>query len=333
MSKPIAVVFCPGRGSYGREELSFIAKHRRPGAVADALDEADAARSSGETITDLDAAKQFRPGVHLNGVNAAELIYFSTLLHLEQLRERYEIVAVAGNSMGWYTSLAASGALDPRKGWRLIRSMAELQLQIQGGQILTTTVTESWQPDLAAQQELGVALTATNAKGSDYFVAPSILLGGHQVIGGTDLGISELLKILPKRSIGGREFPFQLAGNGPFHTNLCQDTSKAAQDRLASLRLNPPEVHLIDGLGNIHTPWSASPARLLDYTTRRQVLETYNFTASVQTAIREFNPDVLLCAGPGQSLRAPVGHVVLSEQYRGLKTREALFESDLVRID
>jgi hypothetical protein len=91
MSKPIAVVFCPGRGSYGREELSFIAKHRRPGAVADALDEADAARSSGETITDLDAAKQFRPGVHLNGVNAAELIYFSTLLHLEQLRERYKV--------------------------------------------------------------------------------------------------------------------------------------------------------------------------------------------------------------------------------------------------
>ena len=37
MSKPIAVVFCPGRGAYGREELSFIAKHHRPGPIADAL--------------------------------------------------------------------------------------------------------------------------------------------------------------------------------------------------------------------------------------------------------------------------------------------------------
>jgi hypothetical protein len=53
----------------------------------------------------------------------------------------------------------------------------------------------------------------------------------------------------------------------------------------------------------------------------------------VWTAIREFQPDVLLCAAPGQSLRAPVGHVVLREGYRGLRTKEALFASDLVRTD
>lgn len=333
MSKPIAVAFCPGRGAYGREELSFIARHHRPGPVAEALAEADAARPEDATITRLDAAERFRPGVHLQGVNAAELIYFSTLLHLEHLRPRYDIVAVAGNSLGWYTSLAASGALDPARGWRLVRSMAELQLQVAGRQILTTCVGESWQPDPAAQEELEAALSATNARGADHFVALSIRLGGHRVIGGTDLGIAALLKTLEKRKIGDREFPFQLAGNGPFHTGLCVETSKAAQDRLASLLLDYPDVHLIDGLGNVHTPWSADPSALLDYTTTRQVLETFDFTASVRTAIREFNPDVLLCVGPGQSLRAPVGHVVLAEQYRGIETREALFESELVRID
>ncbi|MEE2887384.1 MAG: hypothetical protein VX951_08115 [Planctomycetota bacterium] len=333
MSKPIAVVFCPGRGAYGREELSFIARHHRPGPIADALAEADAARPEDLTITRLDSADQFRPGVHLQGVNAAELIYFSTLFHLDQLREHYDIVAVAGNSMGWYTSLAASGALDAQRGWRLIRSMAELQLEIDGGQVLTTCVDESWQPDLSARQELEAALVTTNAKGADHFVAHSIYLGGHRVIGGTDRGITALLEELSKRKIGDREFPFQLAGNGPFHTALCQDTAKAAQDRLASLQLDQPRVHLIDGLGNAHTPWSADPSGLLEYTTTRQVLEPFDFTASVRTALREFNPDVLLCVGPGQSLRAPVGHVVLSEQYRGIKTREALFESGLVRTD
>ena len=333
MSKPIAVVFCPGRGAYGREELSFIARHHRPGAVADALAKADAARPADATVTALDGAERFRPGVHLQGVNAAELIYFSTLFHLEALRERYDVVAVAGNSLGWYTSLAASGAIDPQRGWRLVRAMAELQMDIDGGQLLTTCVDESWQPDDRARADLEGAIETTNAEGPEFFVAPSIYLGGHQVIGGTDRGIAALLKALPKQKVGDREFPFQLAGNGPFHTSLCQDTAKAAQDKLANLMVDQPAVHLIDGLGNVHTPWSANPSGLVEYTTTRQVVEPFDFTACVRTALREFNPDVLVCAGPGQSLRAPVGHVVLSEGYRGLHTREKLFESGLVAID
>ena len=333
MSKPIAVVFCPGRGAYGRDELSFIARHHRPGAVAEALAKADAARPADATVSALDAAERFRPGVHLQGINAAELIYFSTLFHLEALRERYDIVAVAGNSLGWYTSLAASGALDPQGGWRLVRSMAELQMEVGGGQLLTTCVDEDWQPDDRARQELADAIKATNAEGPECFVAPSIHLGGHQVIGGTDLGVAGLLGRLSKRKIGDREFPFQLAGNGPFHTALCEDTAKAAQDKLASLMLDQPAAHLIDGFGTVHTPWSANPAGLLTYTTTRQVVEPFDFTACVRTALREFNPDVLLCAGPGQSLRAPVGHVLLSEGYRGIRTRDQLFESGLVAID
>ncbi len=333
MSKPIAVLFCPGRGAYDRTSLSFIAEHQAPGPVADALAAADAARPEDSTITRLDAAEKFRPGLHLQGVNAAELIYFSTMFHLQQLHRRYDIVAVAGNSLGWYTALAASGALDASRGWRLVRSMAELQLQIDGGQLLTTTVDEEWRPDPAAAAELAAAIESTNALGTDHFVALSIDLGGHAVIGGTDLGIAALLKALPKRKVGDREFPFQLAGNGPFHTALCGDTARAAQDRLASLRPQQPTIHLIDGLGNVHTPWSANPTALLEYTVTRQVLEPFRFTAAVRTAIREFNPEVLLCAGPGQSLRAPVGHVVLAEGYRGITSRQELFASDLVRID
>ena len=67
------------------------------------------------------------------------------------------------------------------------------------------------------------------------------------------------------------------------------------------------------------------------YTATIQVTETYDFTASVRTAIREFNPGVLLCAGPGESLRAPVGHVVIAEGYHGIRDRGSLFASDTVR--
>jgi len=77
-------------------------------------------------------------------------------------------------------------------------------------------------------------------------------------------------------------------------------------------------------------PITADPRELLRYTLREQVLETYDFTAAVRTALREFNPDVLLCAGPGTSLRAPVGHVVLREGWRGLRDKAALFSSGVI---
>jgi [acyl-carrier-protein] S-malonyltransferase len=330
VTNPTAVLFCPGRGSYGREELGFLRRERRPGPVADALARADAERAAGDTITEIDGAERFRPGTHLKGVNAAELIYFGTMFHVEQLRERYDLVAVAGNSMGWYTALAAGGAVDPTEGWRLVRSMALLQGEVQGGQVLTTTIDEEWRPDPTAREELTRAIDAVNARGDGHFVSPSIHLGGHEVVGGSSAGIAALLEILDKRKVGDREFPFQLAGTGPFHTSLCENTAGLARDQLADLRIGMPTTHLIDGRGDIHSPWSASPSALHDYTLTTQVTTTFDFTSTVRTAIREFNPDILLCAGPGTSLRAPVGHVALTETYRSLTSRPQLFDSNLI---
>lgn len=324
MSRPRAVLLCPGRGSYGRQELGFLKDHLRPGPVAEALQAADAQRPEGQGLLQLDAAERFRPGQHLQGVNAAELIYFGSMLHIEELRQRYEILAVGGNSLGWYTALAAAGALSPEEGQRLVRGMAELQLEAAGAQLLTTLVDEDWRPDPEAEAELAAAVSATRELGADHFVADSIRLGGHRVLGGTGSGIQQLQKHLQKRRLGDREFPFVLAGNGPFHTSLCQPIADSARARLAGLRIRRPELHLIDGLGQVHSPWSAHPQELLAYTLGQQVTETFDFSATVRTAIREFCPDLLLCAGPGTSLRAPVGHVVLAEGYRGVQSRADL---------
>jgi acyl transferase domain-containing protein len=332
VSLPTAVLFCPGRGSYGRDELGFIGRTLQPGPVADALAEADAWRRSQQrpAIAELDALDKFRPGVHLAGENAAELIYMGTMAHVERLRAKYRIVAVAGNSLGWYTALPASGALTAAQGWRLVATMASLQQQIAGGQILTTTVGDDWLPDSRLQAGVTAALARTNDRGEPYFCARSIRLGGHEVLAGTEAAVTELLAALPKVKVGDREFPFRLAGHGPFHTALCADTSAQASELLADLPLQPPQCHLIDGFGNVHSPWSADPQQLLHYTTREQVLETYDFSAAVRTAMREFNPDVLLCAGPGSSLRAPIGHLVLAEGWRSLRDKAALFASGAI---
>ncbi|MGE3171742.1 MAG: ACP S-malonyltransferase [Planctomycetota bacterium] len=329
------MLLCPGRGSYGKAELGSLARALRPGPVADALDQSDAFRRQQQrpTVRELDAAAQFRPGLHLDGENAAELIYFASLAHLEQLRARYRIVAVAGNSLGWYTALPASGALDPTSGWRLVATMAALQKQVVGGQVLTTTVGEDWLPDPGLQAAVDETLRSIAARGHDHLVARSIRLGGHEVLAGTEAGVQALLAELPQVKVGERTFPFRLAGHGPFHTVLCGSTSLRAREELSELPIGMPECHLIDGFGTVHTPWSADPAALLRYTLREQVVETFDFSAAVRTAMREFNPDALLCCGPGTSLRAPVGHVVLREGWRGLRTREALFASDAIRVD
>ena len=63
-----------------------------------------------------------------------------------------------------------------------------------------------------------------------------------------------------------------------------------------------------------------------------KTLETFDFTACVRTAMREFQPDILLCAGPGSSQRAPVGHCVVQEGWRGIRTKQALFDADVVAL-
>ncbi|MBK8980487.1 MAG: ACP S-malonyltransferase [Planctomycetes bacterium] len=335
MSRPTAVLLCPGRGSYGREELGSLAKRLRPGAVWDAVAHADALRQQAgrPTLTALDSAEAFRPGLHLDGENAAELIYFATLAHVEDLRDRFDVLAVVGNSLGWYTALVAAGALPPSDGAELVRTMARLQRLARGGQVLTTVVDGDWRRDAELEGELDVALRQLGEHGPDFLVARSIRLGGHEVLGGTDAGLAMLLELLPRVETEARTFPFRLAGNGPFHTPLCDGVAAAASAELGALPIDVPEVHLVDGRGELHTPWSADPAVLRSYTLDTQVRTTFDFTAAVRTAIREIQPEVLLCAGPGASLRAPVGHVVIAERWRGIESRDALFASGVVRVD
>lgn len=332
MTKPTAVLFCPGRGSYGKDELGWIGRTLRPGPVSDALDACDAWRRSQSrpTLREIDGAEKFRPGLHLDGDNAAELIYFGTMSQLEALHERFTIVAVAGNSLGWYTALPASGALDPTNGWRLVATMASLQKQVAGGQVLTTIVDDQWRTEPRLQVAVMAVLDALRDRGEATYCDHSIRLGGHEVLAGTEAAITELLTHLPKVKVGDRDFPFRLAGHGPFHTRLCQPVSDQALQLLADLPVREPACHLIDGFGNVHSPWSADPRELLQYTLTRQVLETFDFSACVRTAMREFQPDVLLCAGPGNSLRAPVGHCVLREGWRGVHDKQGLFAANLV---
>src|SRR5688572_27451897 len=107
------VVVCPGRGSYTKETLGYLKQFGA--SIGDFLTDIDARRRTvGEpTISELDGADVFKPQLHTKGEHASPLIYACSYADFMAIdRERYEIVAVTGNSMGWYLTLAFGGSLD-----------------------------------------------------------------------------------------------------------------------------------------------------------------------------------------------------------------------------
>jgi len=124
-NKKTAIVVAPGRGTYGKGELGSIA--RLHGArFADLIADFDAQRRArGQpTVSELDGADRFSVATHMRGAVAAPLIYAATLLDWLSIdRERYDVVAALGNSMGWYSALAIGGAVSVADGFRIANAM------------------------------------------------------------------------------------------------------------------------------------------------------------------------------------------------------------------
>ena len=111
--KKTAVVLCPGRGTYQKTELgSLAAYYQNP-----LLGQIDGVRQALglATVSELDQAERYLHALHQLPSNNAALIYAAGLLQFQGIdRDEYDIVAVSGNSMGWYTTLSCAGVLGCR---------------------------------------------------------------------------------------------------------------------------------------------------------------------------------------------------------------------------
>src|SRR5207253_6436866 len=99
------------------------------------------------TISELDGADRFSPALHTRGDIASPLIFTASYADFLAIdRDRFDIVAATGNSMGWYSTLAVAGAVDFEHGFSIIDAMGEnSQAGEPGGQVLITLVDENWQ--------------------------------------------------------------------------------------------------------------------------------------------------------------------------------------------
>ncbi|MEO1252468.1 MAG: ACP S-malonyltransferase [Pseudomonadota bacterium] len=315
--KRSAVVIFPGRGTYAKDELGYLSRFHAD--KADFIAGVDQWRQDNGRVrvSELDAAETYAASRHATSLNASALIYTCALADYASINANaFEIAAVCGNSLGWYLTLAAAGALDPAGAVRLVDTMGALMEEKGvGGQLIYPFVAENWRASAANTKAISNALHDGKTAGEAYL---SIRLGGMAVLAGDEAGMAAMEKALPQAE--GR-YPFRLARHAAFHTPLLSHVSDAAFGALPQDLFSAPKVPMIDGRGAIWTPRASDVAKLYQYTLGSQITETYDFSKSVEVAIKEFAPDVLILAGPGSTLGAPIAQELIRHRWLGLEDK------------
>jgi len=317
MAKKRVIVVCPGRGSYTRETSNYLSGLKPD--ISNHIISFDKKRESENLtkISELDK-NNFRSKIHMTGENASPLIYACSVKDFMLIdKTKYDIVAICGNSMGWYISLALGGAITFDKGYDLIQTMGTLtQNHGSGGQIIYPIINDEWQIDIEKKE-----LVLKEIENSNSFI--SIYLGGYIVIGGDQNSLDRLLKKLPRND----KYPFQIPFHSAFHTSLLSDVVATAQSSFNRNIFNRPSIPLVDGRGNIWSPWSTNKSELYNYTLGHQIIKPYNFSASIEVALKEFCPDNIILLGPGNTLGGPVAQVLIDHNWNDLKTKSEFVQN------
>lgn len=312
--KQTALIICPGRGTYNKEELGYLSRYH--GDRRDLIAAIDAYRSGkGQTtVSELDGREKFSLAEHSRGDNASPLIFacaYADFLAID--RNKYDVVAVTGNSMGWYIALACGGAASAMDALHVLNTTGTMMQQsLIGGQLIYSLVDENWQP-IDGRRDFLMGLIDEIAG-----LYVSIELGGMLVFGGGNEALAELEKRLPPE---GR-FPMRLQNHAAFHTLLQKPISEQARAALPADLFRAPALPLVDGRGAIWSPHATDAQALWDYTLGHQICKYYDFTRAVQTAVKEFAPDKVIITGPGTTLGGAVAQSLIGISWQGWRSKE-----------
>ncbi len=316
-----AVLICPGRGTYNKAELGYLKRHHEGAPLLQTFDALR--REAGQTpLTELDQAKRFSTDTHGTGDAASPLIYACSILDTRALAEDIELVAVTGNSLGWYSALAAAGAVDAQAGFQIVNTMGRLMREgATGGQLVYPCTGPDWRPDPA--RRAGLIQTIRQIDGHAGVLRLSIDLGGMLVLAGDDAGLTEFEGSVPQ--IDNR-FPMRLPHHAAFHTDLMAPVAEAGRAALARDLFGQPSLPMIDGRGAIWWPGATDLGALYDYTLGAQVTQTYDFARAIRHAAREFAPDMFIIAGPGTTLGGSVAQTLIAFDWQGLADKDTFQE-------
>ena len=319
-NKKRAIVVCPGRGSYNKEELGYLAKYHAN--KTSLLDDIDTYRQveGRPGITELDGASQYQLKAHTQSDNASSLIYACAYADfLDINRDEFDIVCVTGNSMGWYIALAVAGALQPFQALKLIETMGHLMgSQATGAQLIYPIVDEQWKIVPGRREHLQSLIDEINRSQPNSLYL-SIDLGGYWVFAGTEQSIAALQQKLP---VIEERYPMKLFNHAAYHTPLMRPISQQAMQDLEAELFSAPHTSLIDGTGKIWSPLSCEVKALYQYTLDTQVTESYLFNQSLEVAIKEFAPDNIILLGPGSSLGGSIAQNLIASHWLELNEKQ-----------
>ena len=317
--KKTAVVIAPGRGTYNKAELGYLARrHANQGSLIDQFDGMRAGLGQ-TTLRELDGAERYSIAKHTRGDNASALIYacaYSDFLAIDQ--DDYDIVAVTGNSMGWYIALACAGALSPVDGFTVVNTMGTLmQEHLIGGQIIYPYTDQNWVEIPGARLALLRKCIEISTR-KDHHLSVSIDLGGLMVLAGNEAGLAAFEHDMP---VTQDRFPMRLANHAAFHSSLQDPVAKLGRNQLNPDLFEQPDIPLVDGRGGVWHPKASDLNALYGYTLGHQVTEPYDFAAAVTIAAKEFNPDTFIVLGPGSTLTGSVAQSLIRNRWKGMENK------------
>lgn len=238
-------------------------------------------------------------------------------------REDHDIVAVLGSGAGWYAALASADVLSDDAAVRITRWLAALSAagEHAASRVIYPLTDAAWRPDIRLRTNLEAAIASGDGE-----VRCSIDLGAYAVLDGSPSGIEALVAALPVVRAGDRHYPLRLPSRATLPRPLAAGASDRLRDEVGDIAWQMPTVTVIDGRGVRHTPWSADPAGLRDYTLRARLAETDDVATAIRVALRELAPDVIVVAGRGGILSAVCGQLVVAEGYHAVRSRHSFLE-------
>ncbi|MBY4678908.1 ACP S-malonyltransferase [Marinobacterium arenosum] len=313
------LVICPGRGTYNQTELGYFQRYHSDKAELLARIDAFRAERQQPLISALDGAERYNLREHSRGDNASALIWacaYADFLSID--RERFDICALTGNSMGWYIALGCSGALNEQGALEVINGMGTLMQQsLCGGQLIYPLVDEQWRPIPGRSEQLDALTAEINAlPGCELYL--SIRLGGLRLFGGNEAALEQLQQRLAPEQ--GR-YPMRLFNHAAFHTPLQCGVAEQGRQQLPATLFRQPQQPLVDGRGYIWTPHASDNDQLWDYTLGHQVVEPYDFSRAVQVAVKEYAPERIIILGPGSTLGGAVAQSLIEIGWRGWRCK------------
>src|SRR5512133_53645 len=247
--KPFAFVF-PGQGSQAGGMLDAWGDHP---AVTGTLQEASDAL--GEDLARLikDGPKETL-GMTTN-TQPAMLVAGVAAWRAWRAQGGAEPAALAGHSLGEYSALVASGALNLADAARLVRFRAQaMQEAVPVGTGAMAAIL-----GMAAQKVIEGCAEAVRSFGTntaEVVEAVNFNDPAQTVIAGSKNAVEKACEVL---KAGGAKRALPLPVSAPFHSSLMQPAAQRLQERLANTACAPPRIPVVN---NIEAKVESEPDRI-----------------------------------------------------------------------